>query len=57
MIPNDELRRRFVSRPQRAVSGADRGLAILGARAGPGGRNPFTLGVASGDPAPDGALL
>ena len=36
------------------------GIALVGlaqARAGGAGTNPFTLGVASGDPAPDGMVL
>src|SRR5690349_7852910 len=50
-------RRRFVTRAAAGLAG----LALLpgnGARAATGvGAHPFTLGVASGDPTPDGAVL
>src|SRR5687767_1452427 len=55
-MPNDEFRRKFLAR-----SGQYLALTLaspfwtLGQS--PRGQNPFTLGVASGDPAPDGALL
>ena len=56
-MPNDELRRRlFLARSGQylALTVASPFWALGQA---PSSRNPFTLGVASGDPVPDGALL